>query len=352
MLEVRCPVCHTSFEVAKNGSIAHSCDNGEGIGYLVPKTIRNENIKGGSEMNAKYNDRINKLEAAGFDVSILNSLLGEKNVEAILENCMKNDSVAEEIYASGYVKNTKLHRRYVMAQTFKLLGDDNDWSGRLHNYSYDYTFKMMLKELKVLAILEREDEEAFNERSMFFTREVVYYTILDYKKKLLKKICKLPVKLYRNKIPYVTLQSRWYIPVDEISKIVETPLNEYAEDCLNAENYSALYESFGAFLRNKLYIKLPNDTAKCSYWIEAYKGAGAYYTLKNLFMFHNCMGVKYNEENYTSTMLNTDESLKDLSKKLKEYKGQGWRMLAYLKEVIYRNNFDFHKRMEEIYSNK
>jgi hypothetical protein len=39
-----------------------------------------------------------------------------------------------------------------------------------------------------------------------------------------------------------------------------------------------------------------------------------------------------------------------LNGKLYEYKGEGWRMFALMKKVIKDNNFDFKKRMEEIYN--
>ena len=40
-----------------------------------------------------------------------------------------------------------------------------------------------------------------------------------------------------------------------------------------------------------------------------------------------------------------------LNKRLDEYKGEGWRMFALMKKVIADNNFDFKKRMSEIYNN-
>ena len=38
----------------------------------------------------------------------------------------------------------------------------------------------------------------------------------------------------------------------------------------------------------KNMIRLPYDTKKSKVWIDAYKGEGAYYTMKNLVLFHNC----------------------------------------------------------------
>ena len=90
-------------------------------------------------------------------------------------------------------------------------------------------------------------------------------------------------------------------------------------------------------------ITIPYTTSKCKEWVDAYKGEGAFYTLKNLVMFHNC-GIKvgYN-------MVYGIEAVNVLNERLYEYKGEGWRMFALMKKVIADNNFDFHKRMNEVY---
>jgi hypothetical protein len=91
-------------------------------------------------------------------------------------------------------------------------------------------------------------------------------------------------------------------------------------------------------------IRLPFDTPKSKAWIDAYKGEGAYYTLKNLIMFHDCV-IEYNRETLTQR-----ESIDEIYRKLDEYQGEGWRMFALMKKVIEDNDFDFNDRMEEIYS--
>jgi hypothetical protein len=40
-----------------------------------------------------------------------------------------------------------------------------------------------------------------------------------------------------------------------------------------------------------------------------------------------------------------------LNKRLREYKGEGWRMFALMKKVIEDNNFDFKAKMAAIYNN-
>jgi hypothetical protein len=100
-------------------------------------------------------------------------------------------------------------------------------------------------------------------------------------------------------------------------------------------------------------VKLPYKTAKSKDWIDAFKGEGAYYTLKNLVMFHDCTIYtgKYGAFDYNKGYkLVGMDAVKHLNEKLVEYQGEGYRMFALMKKVIYDNGFNFDKRMEEIYS--
>jgi hypothetical protein len=62
-------------------------------------------------------------------------------------------------------------------------------------------------------------------------------------------------------------------------------------------------------------------------------------------MFHGC-GIKVD-----GRMVYGAAAMSVLNKRLNEYKGEGWRMFALMKKVIADNNFDFKKRMAEIYNN-
>ena len=132
------------------------------------------------------NERMESLRNAGvdtskyFNVSLPNGLapgatislvINENGEPVIVSNTHKNDIIREQIIADGYVRNTKLHRRFVMAQMFHMLnyvsytGRDKGYNDCLRNmYGYDYTLKMMLEEVKVLSKLEVRDKESFDEK--------------------------------------------------------------------------------------------------------------------------------------------------------------------------------------------
>ena len=74
------------------------------------------------------------------------------------KNEFMNDEIANQIIEDGYVRNTKLHRRFVMAQMFQMLNYvspfDNSKKGYNYYlntyYGYGYTFEMMLEEVSLL----------------------------------------------------------------------------------------------------------------------------------------------------------------------------------------------------------
>ena len=95
----------------------------------------------------------------------------------------------------------------------------------------------------------------------------------------------------------------------------------------------------------KNMVNLPYDTPKSKEWIDAYKGSGAFYTLKNLVMFHDCSIIT--EQN--RIVVSGTDAFAYICSKFDEYQGEYYRMFALMKKVIADNRFDFKARMEEIY---
>lgn len=257
-------------------------------------------------------------------------------------------AIFNQIIEDGYVRNTKLHRRFVMAQMFNMLNYVS-WDGRHKGYNeclkrmygYDYTLKMMTEEIRVLGKLEVRDRESFEERTKFFNKDVVVAVLKDYLEKLKKHVESMPSKNCKG-IPYKRIKGV-NIFVADIDKKVYSPIVGKILSVQYAKSYNEIYNILCGFMR--IMIKLPHDTPKGKEWIDAYKGAGAFYTLKNLVMFHGC-GIKVGNFDVRFGFA----AVELLNAKAKEYKGEGWRMFALMKKVIADNNFDFKARMAEIYS--
>ncbi len=297
------------------------------------------------------NERMGKLNAMGintgkyFTVALDNGTQVHLIIDENGNPKKVDDVIRNQIIEDGYVRNTKLHRRFVMAQMFQALNyvswdrkrsGYNEW---LKNFGFKYQFEMMLEEVRVLGKLEERDWETFKERSNFFTKEVVIKTMADYIDKLKAHI--ETQKTYKCKgIPYKKVKGK-DIFVDDLNKKIYAPMRSDIYNVQIARNYNEIYKALKTFT-NKV-IAIPYATNKCREWVDAYKGEGAYYTLKNLVMFHGCgIMVGYN-------MVYGIEAVSVLNERLCEYKGEGWRMFALMKKVIADNNFDFNKRMNEIY---
>lgn len=263
-----------------------------------------------------------------------------------LENANANDFIRNQIIEDGYVRNTKLFRRFVMAQMFHMLNykstyrREEGYNAYLNShYGYDYTIDMMIEEVRVLSKLETRDRESFEERAHFFNQDVVFEVLEDYMIKLTNYVNKLPSKNCKG-VPYKTVKGV-HVFVEDLNKKVYEPIKKHIRDVKWSRNYTEMYRALMSFKRNM--VKLPYETAKSKAWVDAYKGNGAYYTLKNLVMFHNC-GIQVDG----GYVYRGEMAVKYLAAKNDEYKGEGWRMFALMKKVIKDNNFDFDKRMQEL----
>ena len=298
------------------------------------------------------NERMNKLNAMGINTGkyFTVDLDNGTSVHIIIDehgNPVKvDDVIANSIIEDGYVRNTKLHRRFVMAQMFQGLNyvswdkkrtGYNEW---LKNFGIKYEFDMMLEEIRVLGKLEERDRDTFVERAHFFTKDVIAKTMEDYVEKLVAHIDSLPSKNCKG-VPYKRIKGNNIFVVD-IDKKVYAPLRHDIWRIKYAHSYNELYKIVKTFM-NKM-ISLPYNTPKSKAWIDAYKGEGSFYTLKNLVMFHGC-GIAVN-----GRMVYGAAAVSVLNNRLNEYKGEGWRMFALMNKVIANNGFDFKKRMSEIYN--
>lgn len=258
------------------------------------------------------------------------------------------DDMYEKIMSDGYVKNTRLHRRFVMAQMFAALNyvsHDGKYRGYndclKHMYGYEYTLKMMTEEIRVISKLEVRDSESFAERSKFFNKDVVISVLEDYLIKLKEYVNTLPDRNCKG-IPYKRIKGI-NIFKEDLDKKLYFVVKSYISRVKYAKNYTEIYRALESFMRN--HVKLPYDTNKSKVWIDTYKGEGSFYTLKNLIMFHDCVimdGYKNCEA------LTQKASMHELNRKLDEYKGEGWRMFALMKKVIEDNGINTATYIEEI----
>lgn len=306
------------------------------------------------------NERMNKLNNAGintgkyFNIDLPQGLKPGATISLVINEdgqpvvVANNDPIANQIIEDGYVRNTKLHRRFVMAQMFQMLNwvsydrYDRGYSACLRlAYSYEYTFKMMLEEVKVLSKLEVRDMESFEERSHFFSKNVIVSVLNDYMKKLKDYVDNMPNKKCKG-VPYKRMKGK-DIFVEDLNKKLYRPLEAVIFCIKTAKNYHEIYMYLNDFMNNM--VGLPHDTPKSSVWVDAFKGEGAYYTLKNLVMFHNC---KIFNADLEFGVVSGIDAVNYIKNKLEVYYGNGWRMFALMKKVINDNGINTKTYIGEV----
>lgn len=254
------------------------------------------------------------------------------------------NDIASQI-KNGYVRNSKLHRRWVMAQMFRMLNSSLGYNEYLkQRYDYKYQFNMLIDELNVLGHLQREDPEEFKGRSSFFNKNVVIALCNDYYEKLKKKVDKLPEKKCKGK-PYKRING-YDIFVEDLNSKLYIPILNSIKNMEYFTSYEALSKLLKNFVRDFVNkYTLPYDTNKCAEWVDAYKGAGAYYTMMNMVKFHNC----FITDHTTGEVYTGMKAVEWIELLITIHDGYGYRMFAEMKRMIKENEFNFSIRMKEIY---
>ena len=304
-IHVICPRCGCEMEIA-NGTVDASNEPSPGIHVLKAKQ---------SGLDFSKFAAMTKPQDRTYDDA--QSLFGnDKPVVKIYEPFF-NESIRQSIKQDGYVKNTKGHRRFITAQMFRMLNAKGGYTAALNAMPYQYQWDMLLggqydgaSELKTIAHLEKADREAFEERTMFFNKDVIY-AMLDHYKKTVQRFYKGATE---NEIG---------VRIDKVKGAIEV-----------APDYYTVYQTL-LYWYKRYYMVVPNKSQKCPEWVDAYKGSGAYYTLMNLVKYHYC----FVPADYTNPPTYIREQyavkfLKDVA-----HRSKGWELLGLLKEVIKINDF-------------
>lgn len=295
-------------------------------------------------------ERIEALKNAGVDVSNLFAMTGANGGDFIASNRNGNleilsddDPIFQYLATSGTVPNRKLFRRWVMAQMFHMLsanwadGQPIGFTNILHRRGYEYSWKQLQDELYAQVKMHQHDDiENFIDRNHFFNKHVAYAMAMHYIKELKKIVNNKKVKKCKG-VPYVTIGGRHIFKAD-VHKKLYSPLLNLAWAINSSQNPEALFYAVQNF--NKQREKLNWNTPQCPEWVDAYKGAGAYFTLQNMIRFHGCF--LWNDENQR---LSKSQSLVFLDQKAGAYAQEGWRLFGLLKKAITDNNIEIEAKV-------
>lgn len=335
--KVLCPQCGTKLMI-EGGKVSVEPDDTPGKPMKLPKTAR---------------ERIEALRAVGVDVSNLFAMQGANGGECVASNkdgqltvLDDDDPLFRLITAQGDVPNRRLFRRWVMAQMFRMMTSTDYRSNEpvgvtemIHRLGYEYQWKMLLNELHAQMKMGRCDSENFTDRNRWFNAGVVAAMAEEHIKQLKKRVDAQKTRKCKG-VPYKRVGGR-NIFVEDLEAKVYRPLQALVYGIREAKDAARLYAAAKRFDGHR--FKMPYDTPQCKEWVNAYKGAGAFFTMQNLIRFHGCTLI----DDYGKRQ-DKYQSLAFLTAKAEAYKnGEGWRLLAVLKKMLDDNNIDIRKKMAE-----
>ena len=210
----------------------------------------------------------------------------------------RRDEVIEEISDKGYVWQNRLWRRHVMAQMFSMLGRRHNLPLSEENYDYclrrrgnNYAWKMVKNEMRAQALLWNDDKEQWAERNRWFNKGLI----------------------------------------ETMARELNNPMGMSIANALaSASTPDQVYKALKA-LRSA-------EGHKSLAWMDAYKGAGAYFTMKNLILFHNC---KVHLDN--GQVLDTEASFNHLKEVNAQPSTTGNSLFAMMMKLISDNNFSWRR---------
>lgn len=343
--KVICPCCGAEFALPENehfaAGIAIGKDSGLGTIQLPLDKEGGQAPKGTNKAEA----RLEALRAAGVDTSGLFSLKGaagegllvRTGEDGIPEIVPDDDPIFNAILRGGTIPERRLFRRWIMAQIFRTIAKDRDGFNKyVSSRDCRYAFSMLLDEMTAQQKMQGKDKENYEMRNRWFNTRLVITMFEDYRKKL---------ERIRNHAP-----SRYLPDIDACCLFINN--KPYSVDEINniLDNIGELMEqvqyhpgtTVGAI---KEFISLmPDKSIKpAKEWKDAYKGAGAYFTLRNMILFHGCVLHDSN-----SNAFNPEESLARLENLATKYsKGNGWKLLSRLFQEIDLNGIDINAKRAE-----
>ena len=333
-----------------------------------------------------------------------------KFVEEYASSDPATDEIEDMIRKTGDVKNHHLYRRWIMAQVLRAYKSDKPaWFDDrfITGTDYKYEWDTILNELNVLAHMEADKDPELVRRERFYNKEMVVACAKSYRKKLKSYLIKrfessdrvrtiTEEKFHYIKIPYyaymedghpcILLKNKkekdrynqlmhsqhrleaartiqdFIDHVDAYVQNIETIANQ------NGSTYKDLYKAVNRF---RHYCPMSVHLTKDSAWKNAFKGAGAYYTMQNMIRFHNCFLKDVDESNQSHLIglvdkktneyggkyhelfalegdvyeQNKSQSLELLDKKTEEYKGEYYKLFAMFKDFLLYNRFDIQKTL-------
>lgn len=310
-----------------------------------------------ARMMSKAEMRIATLKAKGIDTSCYfpmgaDEVVKIENGKAIPVEMM--DEVEKKMVEGGYINHYTLFRRWVMSQMFRMLRKQVDqrtsFTQLIQNHGYEYSWRVVERELNAQAKMYKNgDSENYVARNRWFNNDIVADMMESYisrlhdhvENKLMYRKNAEGHDVYKhtcNGNPYVRIGGK-NVFVSDLEKKVFFPLRRLVREVSSTPDVAKAHAAIVKF--NRLRKKMQSDTKMDQFFINAYKGSGAYFTCKNLILFH---GATFRDG---GKFLGQKKSLRYLEEKAQEYRTEGWRMMGVLKQLISDSGISISAKIDE-----
>lgn len=331
---VRCPKCGTAFEIpAKEvlGIVGNLIGENSGLGDVYLKEKEGEPCKPLRDKDGRFVSRSNGISLAGVERD------GEDH---------EVEPLSERVRKQGPVKNHRLFRRWIMSQMFHILLRMKNWNEGfakiIRARGVRYMWKVLKQEMHDMRAIQRHgDTEEFKRRNRWWSTEAVANIAICFCDDLEAQIMKLKQRKCKGR-EYVTIPGYGMVFYDEVVDKVIIPFHDRIaafRKCNCAKTADALCD-YAMQFKDSTAWKLGMPTV----FIDRFKGAGAYFTLRNMLMFHGCRIPYEVAQKFGNKSYNTD--LEVLDSVAEEYKNDGWQMLGFLKDVIKHNGIDVEAKIK------
>lgn len=340
MSRVFCPNCGSEVRLPEHSSIGIGMTiskESEGNFALPLETVRNNNVtENKNNTENKENKTMMNNNMNGFDMEALAKMvaaqLSGQNVQTqtVVQNAPKvnvsqlNDTEVtdrnhwaenSQFYGKeicGYAYNPYMIRRFLPSQFNQLI---NKYNGNVHRaitveYPYMYSVKYTLEEVRKLAMLQKRDKIAFDERRYVFTINQCKKIFVEYINDVITHLNEEAETFARyNKVgKKYSLGVKGFgwinagvvvekIERHQVVKCIEMTdefknvfnyLNDLKEKVSRCWTYKELYRIMSA----KELIKVPAEYKKSRDFMDCFIKAGSYYTLKQQLMFNENLYFK------------------------------------------------------------
>ena len=375
-----CPNCGAHFALPEHEhhvegtALAKDSNRGDiyltldGNSSVLPVTVDPEKPYG-KNRKSKADRAIEALKKHGVDTSKFHALnIGGSSVVGYEANgsispVSYDSDIFDGIDIEGTISNPYLFRRWIVSQLAHM--EFVTYRSRWHNIiprgvhkelqskGYEYSWRVMINEFKAQARMERQgDIEELAKRSRWYTKECAKLFMQHYVNNLTLYFANLKKKHCKGR-EYITAHGI-HIFTDRINKIIIKPLMNRIEAFDKCETVTQMYHAIRDFRKlsfstdNKKFYDhvfvLHCDTKMCTFFVDAYKGCGAYYALDNMIKFMDCVvttieGVK----------LDREQSLKYVESKTQEYAkaNAGYKLFGMWKRFVIDNGIDFNAKVAE-----